>query len=85
MNIKFNSFKMEIGDSGITYQPEMTDSVQAIKKYLLSEETKRNYLNGLDREMRQARATNVDRSGKRLELTNSKGETTHYQRKEEQH
>ena len=78
-----NSFKMEIDDSGITYQPEMADSVQAIKKILLSYENKRTYLNGLDREMRQPRATNLDRTGKRLELTSPEGQTTHYQRREE--
>ena len=76
-----NSLKMEIDDSGITYQPEMADSVQTIKKILLNEENRNRYLNGLDKNPRQPRATNVDRSGNRLELTNPEGVTTHYQRK----
>ena len=60
----------------------MADSVNAIKTRLVGDENKSSYLNGLDKTPpRQPRATNVDRSGNRLELTNSDGVTTHYQRK----
>lgn len=59
----------------------MTDSINAIKTRLVGDENKSSYLNGLDKNPRQPRATNVDRSGNRLELTNSDGVTTHYQRK----
>ena len=59
----------------------MADSVNAIKKLLVGDENKSSYLNGLDKNPRKPRATNVDRSGNRLELTNFDGVTTHYQRK----
>lgn len=78
-----SKFKMEVDDSGISYQPEMADSIRKIKEMLMSDDSKASYLNDLGKNPRQPRATNVDRTGMRLELTSPEGKTTHYQRKKE--
>jgi hypothetical protein len=77
-----SSLKIEVEDNGITYQPELVDSIRSLKKQICSEEAKQSYLGPMKENPRQPRASNIDRTGKRLELTNPQGGTTHYQRME---
>lgn len=77
-----SSLKVEVDESAIAYPPEKADSVRTLKQQLLSEDYKKSYLAPLAGNTRQARASNIDRTGKRLELTNPEGQTTHYQRNE---
>lgn len=75
--------KVTADDSNITYPKEMSDSIKRfIEVWLVSD----NILNDFKRSLtlqgvRQSRATNIDLTGNRLELTNSRNETTHYKRK----
>ena len=77
-----SSLKVEVDENGITYPAENADSIRTLKNQVLSEDYKKSYLEPLANNTRQARASNIDRTGKRLELTDPQGQTTHYQRNE---
>lgn len=77
-----SSLKVEVDENGITYPAENADSICTLKNQVLSEDYKKSYLEPLANHTRQARASNIDRTGKRLELTDPQGQTTHYQRNE---
>ncbi len=77
-----SSLKVEVDENGITYPAENADSIRTLKNQVLSEDYKKSYLEPLANHTRQARASNIDRTGKRLELTDPQGQTTHYQRNE---
>jgi hypothetical protein len=76
------SLKVEVDENGIAYPQENTDSIRALKNQVLSEDYKKSYLAPLSDMTRQSRASNIDRTGKRLELTDPQGQSTHYQRSE---
>ena len=72
---------VDIDDSGLKYTPEMHDSItlgnKEYKDWYVKEFRQSIQTTGA----RQARATNIDRTGQMLELTTSEKETTHYRRK----
>ena len=74
-----NSAMVNVDENGITYQPEKVDSIRTYKQQL-SQMLEQNFLSQFQANPRAPRASNIDRTGQRLELTNPQGETTHYQR-----
>ena len=76
--------KLSADDSGISYAKEMRDSIRRFIDLCLVGEKQLNDLKQsiTEQGVRQSRATNIDLTGKRLELTNPQRETTHYKRKE---
>ncbi|MBP5338812.1 MAG: hypothetical protein J6Z14_05840 [Prevotella sp.] len=80
MHYDMKSYKLEIDDSEVTYPADMAANVQWFKEGLASEEMKPILVKKLDQNSRRALATNIDKSGTRLELTDDKKETIHYQK-----
>ena len=81
MHYDMTSYKMEIDDSEVTYPSHLADSVRRFKEEMAGEEMKPRLVKQLDQNNRTAQATNLDESGTRLELTDDKDNTTHYQKK----
>lgn len=79
-----SSCKLSADDSGISYVNEMRDSVRRFVNLWLVGAKQLNDLKQsiTDQGIRQSRATNIDLTGNRLELTDSKKKTTHYKRKQ---
>lgn len=80
MHYDMKSYKMEVDDSKVTYPPHLADSVRGFKEILASEAAKPPLVKKLDKNNRTAQATNIDKSGTRLELTDDEKETMHYQK-----
>ncbi len=80
MHYDMKSYKMEIDDSEVTYPAHLADSVRRFKEELASEMRKPSLVKKLDQNNRRAQATNIDKSGTRLELTDDEKETMHYQK-----
>ena len=78
-----SSCKLSADDSGISYANEMRDSVRRFVNLWLVGAKQLNDLKQsiTDQGIRQSRATNIDLTGNRLELTDSEKKTTHYKRK----
>lgn len=78
-----SSSKLSADDSGISYANEMRDSVRRFVNLWLVGAKQLNDLKQsiTDQGIRQSRATNIDLTGNRLELTDSEKKTTHYKRK----
>ena len=76
--------KLSADDSGISYAKEMRDSIRRfVDLWLVGEKQLHDLKQSITEQgVRQPRATNIDLTGKRLELTNPQKETTHYKRKE---
>ena len=81
MHYDMKSYKMEIDDSEVTYPAHLADSVRWFKKQMVSEVRKPSLVKKLDQNNRTAQATNIDKSGTRLELTDDEKKTVHYQKK----
>lgn len=77
------SGKLSADDSGISYTEEMGDTIKRfIDLWLVGEKPLNELKRSIkERGVKQSRATNIDLTGNRLELTNSQKETTHYKRK----
>ena len=80
MHYDMKSYKMEIDDSEVTYPSDMADNVRWFKNELAGETKKPSLVKKLDKNNRTAQATNIDKSGTRLELTDDEKETMHYQK-----
>ena len=80
MHYDMKSYKMEIDDSEVTYPAHLADSVRRFKEELASEMRKPSLVKKLDQNNRRSQATNIDKSGTRLELTDDEKETMHYQK-----
>ena len=80
MYYDMKSYKMEIDDSKISYPPHLAESVRELKDELAGEEMKPGLVKKLDQNNRTARATNMDQSGTRLELTDGEDNTMHCQK-----
>lgn len=76
--------KLSADDSGISYAKEMRDSIRRfVDLWLVGEKQLHDLKQSITEQgVRQSRATNIDLTGKRLELTNPQRKTTHYKRKE---
>ena len=81
MHYDMKSYKLEIDDSEVTYPAHLADSVRMFKKEMASEKRKPQMVKQLDQNNRTAQATNIDKSGTRLELTDNEERTIHYQKK----
>lgn len=79
-----SSCKLSADDSGISYAKEMRDSVKRFVNLWLIGDRQLNdlKLSISEQGVRQSRATNIDQTGNKLELTDSKKKTTHYKRKQ---
>lgn len=80
MHYDMKSYKMEVDDSKVTYSPNMAATVREYKEYLAGEKMKPTLVKKLEQNNRRALATNIDKSGTRLELTDDEKETMHYQK-----
>ena len=80
MYYDMKSYKMDIDDSEVTYPAYLADSVRAFKEHMASETRKPRLVKKLDQNNRTAQATNIDKSGTRLELTDAEDVTMHYQK-----
>ena len=80
MHYDMKSYKMEIDDSEVTYPSHLADSVGGFKKELAGEAMKPRLVKKLFQNNRTAQATNIDKSGTRLELTDDEKKTMHYQK-----
>ena len=81
MHYDMNSYKLDVDDSEISYPAHFADSVRAVKALLEGEMFKPRLVKQLDQNNRTAQATNIDKSGTRMELTDSDKNTIHYQKK----
>lgn len=73
-----DSYKMEVIDSGITYQPNQATAVEMFKKGLYKMP---NILKSLESNPRASQAMNIDESGKRLQLNDpGAGGPMHYRK-----
>ena len=81
MHYDMKSYKLDVDDSEISYPAHFADSVRAVKALLEGEMLKPRLVKKLDQNNRTAQATNIDKSGTRMELTDSDKNTIHYQRK----
>ena len=81
MHYDMKSYKLDVDDSEITYPAHFADSVRAVKALLEGEMMKPRLVKRLDQNNRTAQATNIDKSGTRMELTDSDKNTIHYQKK----
>lgn len=81
---KYNlkSYKLKVDDSKISYPGHLEDSVRRLKAEMFSESMKPVLVKMLERNNRIAHATNIDKSGTRLELTDNEGRTIHYRKKQ---
>ena len=78
------SCRMTADADQISYREEMSGPVQEFLHAVTSEEQVQMIRNQFEENgVRRARATNIDRSGNRLELTYSDNDTQHYKRKVE--
>ena len=75
------SYKMEVDDSEVTYPAHLADSVRRFKEDLAGEVMKPRMVKKLEQNNHTAQATNIDKSGTRLELTDDEKKTIHYQKK----
>jgi hypothetical protein len=80
MHYDVKSYRMEIDDSEVTCPSHLADSVRRFKEELAGEGMKPTLVKKLDQNNRTAQATNIDKSGTRLELTDDEKETMHYQK-----
>ena len=80
MHYDMKSYKLEIDDSEVSYPAHLADSVRHFKEQLASEAMKPEPVKKLDQNNRTAQATNIDKSGTRLELTDDEKKTMHYQK-----
>ena len=81
MHYDMKSYKMEVDDSEVTYPAHLADSVRRFKEDLAGEVMKPRMVKKLEQNNRTAQATNIDKSGTRLELTDDEKKTIHYQKK----
>ena len=81
MHYDMKSYKLDVDDSEISYPAHFADSVRAVKALLEGEMFKPRLVKQLDQNNRTAQATNIDKSGTRMELTDSDKNTIHYQKK----
>ena len=81
MQYDMKGYELEIDDSEITYPAHMADNVRRFKEELAGEAMKPELVKKLDQNNRTAMATNLDKSGTRLELTDDNKRTMHYQKK----
>jgi len=76
------SCTITVDSDQITYREEMRDQVQEFLDYISGEEQLQSIKDHFEeRGTRRARATNIDLSGNRLELTTPGDETMHFKRK----
>ena len=80
MYYDMKSYKMEIDDSEVTYPSNMADNVRWFKEQLAGEGMAPPLVKKLDQNNRTTQATNIDKSGTRLELTDDEKKTMHYQK-----
>ena len=73
------SYKMEIDENGVTYQPKKANDVAGFKK---KSSEKPSVIKDMEKKHRVVQATNLDKSGTRLELTDADKNTSHYRRKQ---
>ena len=76
------SYKVEVDDSNITYSPAMADSLVSVIAELKSEKRRPDFMKLLEQNNRVAHATNLDKSGTRLELRDDEDTPMHFLRKE---
>ena len=70
---------MEIDENGVTYQPKKANDVAGFKK---KSSEKPSVIKDMEKKHRVVQATNLDKSGTRLELTDADKNTSHYRRKQ---
>jgi hypothetical protein len=79
--IEPSSIKVKVDESGISYQETMRDSIQSLLSQI-HESALQSFRQDAARDNgRRTKATNIDMTGKKLELTYAEGETTHFKRK----
>lgn len=74
------SFSLVANDSSITYKPEMKDSIKSIIKDLTSPEMVRRMKSEVFPGERISCTTNLDPTGKKLEITTNEGASLHLAR-----
>lgn len=84
MHYDMKSYKLDVDDSEISYPAHFADSVRVVKAFLEGEMMKPRLVKQLDQNNRTAQATNIDKSGTRMELTDADKNTIHYQKKMKQ-
>lgn len=83
MRYDMKSYKMEVDDSKITYPSHLSEDIRALKEELASEAMKPMMVKRLEQNNRTAYATNLDRTGTRLELIEADKRPVHCQRRME--
>lgn len=77
------TIQIDVDGSRLAYRKELADSIRHDLQRLKDEQTPVIRQAFMSEGMHAARATNIDKSGTRLELTDAGQRTTHYQRKQE--
>ena len=76
-----STLKIEVVDSTIRCSPEVAKRIPELKQGIVEMAHNASFLLRLKENNRQAQATNLDRTGTRLELTEPDKSPVHYQRR----
>ncbi len=76
-----STLKIEVIDSTIRCSPEVAKKIPELKQGIVEMAHNASFLLRLKENNRQAQATNLDRTGTRLELTEAGNSPVHYQRR----
>ncbi len=76
-----STLKIEVVDSTIRCSPEVAKKIPELKQGIVEMAHNASFLLRLKENNRQAQATNLDRTGTRLELTEAGNSPVHYQRR----
>ena len=82
LEVNPKTLKVDVDGSTLSYREEWRDSIQHDLQMLKDKQTPVLRQQLLSGGLRKARATNIDKSGTRLELTDSEQQTTHYLRQQ---
>lgn len=80
LNCDLKSCKVEVDDEGITYTPDMVDEIEQFKNDLIGGKYWPKTIKILEQNNRKAYATNIDKQGTRMELTEPDKAPVHYQK-----
>ena len=83
LDVDPQTMKVNVDGSTLSYRKEWRDSILHDLQVMKDKETPVIRQQLLSGGLRKARATNIDKSGTRLELTDSEQHTTHYLRQQE--
>ena len=80
LNYDLKSCKVDVDDASITYTPDMVDEIEQFKSDLIGGKFLPKTIKVLEQNNRKAYATNIDKQGTRMELTEPDKIPVHYRK-----